>query len=598
MAGTFSAATLDQVRAANDIVEIIGAVLPLKRAGANLAALCPFHNEKTPSFNVNPQRQIYHCFGCHKGGDVFRFLQDYESISFPEAVQRLAERAGIQLQNDNEPGQAQSRFLKDSLLDLHERITQRWQSALANEAAAAKARIYLDQRGVPKEAINHFRLGYAPDAWDDTVNWAKAKQFDLALVEKAGLIIRKTDDPRYYDRFRGRLVFPICDEQGRVIAFSGRVLEPDAKTAKYVNSPETPIFTKSRVFYGLDKAKRPMLDAQFAIVCEGQLDLIACHMAGIRNVVAPQGTALTPDHARILKRYVNDVVLCFDSDAAGQKAAVRVLDSLLASGLSIRVAAIPGPHDPDSFIRQFGSPAFQALISGAQEYFDFYLDQLCATHDPRTDRGQLAISRSMADALRKTQSDVLLDRYAQKTALRLSVSPESVRRQFKRGSASPAPVQPHSPDQVQAAPPRPSPQEFWLLKLLLLHDDLIEFCARHLDPAWIQHAGVRDIISSRIEAHERQNWAGPAALLASITQDSLSSLVSEALAEERAVPNPEQQLGDLLLRLRNQSIDRQIAAFLQSASRPDINQAEQIDLLRRSEHLRASKPQPLNPRTH
>ena len=189
------------------------------------------------------------------------------------------------------------------------------------------ARDYLAKRGVSEEAVKLFRLGCAPDLWDDTVNWAKSKGYELALVEKAGLILRKQDGSSYYDRFRGRLMFPICDEQGRVVGFSGRMLSGDEKTAKYVNSPETPIFTKSKVFFGLDKSKRAVLDAGYAIVCEGQLDLIACFMAGVQNVVAPQGTAFTADHARILRRYVEEVVLCFDSDEAGQNAAVRSLDT-------------------------------------------------------------------------------------------------------------------------------------------------------------------------------------------------------------------------------------------------------------------------------
>src|SRR5204863_9764564 len=220
--------------------------------------------------------------------------------------------------------------------------------------------------------IEIFRLGFAPDAWDDTVNWGKSKNFEAAMLEKAGLVLPR-DGGGYYDRFRGRLIFPICDEQGRVIAFSGRILT-DEKTAKYVNSPETPIFTKGRVFFGLDKTKRAILDAGFAIICEGQLDLIACYMAGVKNVVAPQGTAFTPDHARILKRYVDEVVLCFDSDTAGQAAAVRVLDSLLASGLAIRVATIPAPHDPDSFIKEFGGAAFRQVIDKAEGLFDYYLN--------------------------------------------------------------------------------------------------------------------------------------------------------------------------------------------------------------------------------
>jgi len=284
MAGLIPPATLEQIRAASDIVDVIGAVLPLKRAGANFVALCPFHKEKSPSFNVNPQRQIFHCFGCHKGGDVFTFVREYENLSFIEAVKRLAERANILLEFENQPGQQQTRHLKETLLQMHEQIAQRWQAAMLNDAAGQSARDYLAKRGVSEEAVKLFRLGYAPDAWDDTVNWAKSKGYELPLVEQGGLILRKEESDRYYDRFRGRLMFPICDEQGRVIGFSGRVLSGDEKTAKYVNSPETPVFTKGKVFYGLDKSKRAILDAGFAIVCEGQLDLIACYMAGVKKV--------------------------------------------------------------------------------------------------------------------------------------------------------------------------------------------------------------------------------------------------------------------------------------------------------------------------
>ena len=316
---------------------------------------------------------------------------------------------------------------KESLLHLHEEICKRWQTALANDAGGQIARDYLAKRGVSAEAVKLFRLGYAPDAWDDTVNWAKSKSFDLALVEKGGLIIRKEGSDRFYDRFRGRLMFPICDEQGRVIGFSGRVLSGDEKTAKYVNSPETPIFTKGRVIFGLDKSRRAVADADCAIICEGQLDLIACFMAGVKNVVAPQGTALTADHCRILKRYGDEVVLCFDSDNAGQNAAVRSLDILLASGLAIRVATVPAPHDPDSFIKANGGAAFAQLIERAENFFDYYLNRLCAQNDLGTDKGRLAVLAAMAEATHKTGNAVLTDTYAQKTAARLGVAPEAAR---------------------------------------------------------------------------------------------------------------------------------------------------------------------------
>src|SRR5215471_5864734 len=212
MAGFLSPHTREQIRAASDIVDVIGSYIPLKRAGANFTALCPFHKEKTPSFNVNPHRQIFHCFGCHKGGDVFTFVKEYENIDFPEAVRRLAERAKIPLEYEKGPGEQQSRHLKESLLQIHDQLTQRWQNALANEAAGQIARDYLAQRGVSEEAIKLFRLGCAPDLWDDTVNWAKSKGYEPVLVEKAGLILRKDDTQHYYDRFRGRLMFPISDE--------------------------------------------------------------------------------------------------------------------------------------------------------------------------------------------------------------------------------------------------------------------------------------------------------------------------------------------------------------------------------------------------
>src|ERR1700722_3000105 len=497
MAG-ISTATLERIRAASDIVDIIGAYLPLKKAGANFTALCPFHKEKSPSFNVNPQKQFFHCLGCHKGGDVFTFVKEYENIGFVDAVRRLAERAKILLEFDNNPAEQQSRHLKDQLLEIHEKITQRWQNCLLNEASGQLARDYLAKRGVSVEAITLFRLGAAPETWDDTVNWAKSKNYELPFVEKAGLIIRKEETGNYYDRFRGRLMFPICDEQGRVVGFSGRVLSGDEKIAKYVNSPETAIFTKSKIFFGLDKSKRAILDAGYAIICEGQLDLIACFMSGVQNIVAPQGTAFTDQHARIIKRYANEVVLCFDSDNAGQNAIVRSLDHLLASGLAVRVAVVPAPHDPDSFIKANGGEAYRELVNNARGFFDYYLDRLCATNEITSDKGRLAVLRAMAEAVHKTGNVVLVDTYAQKTALRLGVSPEAVRAEFKK-AARLKPSQPAVADEPEAvddttAPEeaaRPATAEYWLLKLILSHEDTVDWIRAHLDTNWVQHQPVR-----------------------------------------------------------------------------------------------------------
>ena len=599
MAGLFSSATREQIRAASDIVDVIGSYLPLKRAGANFVALCPFHKEKTPSFNVNPHKQIFHCFGCHKGGDVFTFVKEYESIDFPEAVRRLADRAKIPLEYEKTGAQQETRHLKETLLLIHEQIAQRWQNALASEASGQIARDYLARRGVAGEAVKLFRLGSAPDAWDDTVNFAKGKGHPLELVEKAGLILRKEGSDSYYDRFRGRLMFPICDEQGRVIGFSGRVLSGDEKTAKYVNSPETPIFTKSKVFFGLDKSKRALLEAECAIVCEGQLDLIACFMAGIQNVVAPQGTAFTADHARILKRYVEEVVLCFDSDEAGQNAAVRSLENLLASGLAVRVAVVPSPHDPDSFIKASGGPAFKQLIDSAEGFFDYYLNRLCAINDVTADKGRLAVLRDMAEAVHKTGNVVLVDKYAQKTALRLGVSPDSVRDEFKKLSrAASKPYEKtteaeEEPAEASVPLQPPSTHEYWLMKLLLMHEDLVDWAAAHLDPQWVQHPIVRQIVLQRLAAHANHSWSGLAGFLAECGTPEMQNLITEAATEERPLPNPGQQLTDVALRLRNQFIDRQLAALMQRLNQPEISASESNDLLRQQQELRSAKREPL-----
>jgi DNA primase len=595
MAGMIPPDKLEQIRAASDIVDVIGATLPLKRAGANFVALCPFHKEKSPSFNVNPHRQIFHCFGCHKGGDVFTFIREYENLSFVEAVKRLADRANIPLEFENQSGQQQTRHLKDALLQMHEQICQRWQTALANDAAGQIARDYLAKRGVSDEAVKLFRLGYAPDAWDDTVNWAKGKGFELPLAEQGGLIIRKEDGDRYYDRFRGRLMFPICDEQGRVIGFSGRVLSGDEKTAKYVNSPETPIFTKGKVFFGLDKSKRAILEEEEAILCEGQLDLIACYMAGVKNVVAPQGTALTAEHARILKRYTNLVVVCFDADPAGWNAAIRSLDSFLATGLSVLIAVVPAPHDPDSFLKQNGSDAFRRLIKDADAFFDFYLNRLCSTNDVATDRGRVAVVHDMREALWKTGSAVLLDTYAQKTAQRLGVSPEAVRAEFKKGSRA-KPAMP-APDLTEEGPnqgvPPPNEREFWLLRFLLLHDEQMGWVARHFELNWLQHPTVKRIVGARLEAHAAQTWRGVPSLIDALQDDAARDLITQAVAEEHRKGDLSRNIVEATHLLRNDFVDRQLAALKVQLANPGILESEATEILKKQAELRQAKQQAL-----
>src|SRR5712692_5594606 len=330
------AESIEQIAAANDIVEVIGSYFPLKRAGASFKALCPFHQEKTPSFTVSPQRQTFHCFGCGVGGSVFRFVMDYEHIDFPSAVRKLAARVGIPVVEGRGPTGAEDRQheTRRTLLQLHGEAAAWFHENLIKKEFAEPARKYLKERGITAEIAKRWQLGYAPEEWDAFGSWAREHGYNTRDLIASGLVKTRDDAagmPGHtsYDRFRGRIMFPICNDVGEVIAFGGRVLEKDAETAKYLNSPETPLFRKGNILFGLHKTTRGLIEANCAIVCEGQLDLITLFEAGITNVVAPQGTAFTESQARILKRFVDEAVLCFDADEAGQKAAERSLETLL-----------------------------------------------------------------------------------------------------------------------------------------------------------------------------------------------------------------------------------------------------------------------------
>ena len=330
------------------------------------------------------------------------------------------------------------------------------------------------------------------------------------------------------------------------------------------------------------------------VICEGQLDLIACYRAGVRNVVAPQGTALTAEHTRILKRYVDEVVLCFDSDPAGCNAAIRALDDLLASGLAVRVAAVPAPHDPDSYIKEAGAEAFGRLIGQAEGFFDFYLRHLCASNDLSHDKGRLAVVRLMGQALLKTGSTVLTDTYAQKTAQRLGVSPEAVRAEFRK-LQSPKRAETHQIREGGAAESlaRPTTLEFWLLKLLLIDDELLDWAAGHLDPGWVAHPLVRQVVSARLGITVPGQRPGLTTLLADLeAQPAARNLLTEAVSEQREIPNRRQQLTDVVKRLRDQSLDRQLADISRQISGSDLPDADRIRLLQRQQDLRQLKRQP------
>ncbi len=422
--------TIERVAAANDIVDIIGAHVALKKMGSRFRALCPFHREKTPSFYVDPQRQTYKCFGCGVGGTVFKFVMAYESLDFPSAVRRLAERANLPLAEEEfRGGDSDPAFqLKRRLLSLHAEACDWFHRQLMKTPEAQGARDYLRKRGIDREVAASWKLGYAPDAWDSLSAWATGAGYTIDELAAGGLVVVKDDAKRgTYDRFRDRLMIPISNEQGEVIAFSGRVLVADAKSAKYVNSPETPLFTKGAVLFGLHRARRAIIEAGCAIVCEGQLDLIAAFEAGIENVTAPQGTAFTPRQAGILRRCAEEVILCFDSDAAGQQAAERSFAALLAANLTVRVATMPAGEDPDSLIRSRGAAAFRERIDAARDFFDFQIERLESSFDLRTARGQAGFARRMADSIRLVGDPLLREAVVGKISARLGIPAERLR---------------------------------------------------------------------------------------------------------------------------------------------------------------------------
>jgi DNA primase len=469
--GTIPSQNIEQIAAANDIVEVIGSYFPLKRAGTNFKALCPFHQEKTPSFTVSPQRQTFHCFGCGAGGSVFRFVMDYEHLDFPSAVRKLAARAGIPVIEERGASGDDDRQheTRRALLQLHAEATEWFHENLVKEKIGKPARDYLKKRGIDRRIADDWQIGFAPDSWDAFLTWAIDRGYRRPQILQSGLIKPRDEnrpDGEAYDRFRGRIMFPIHNDVGEVIAFSGRVLEKEAEGAKYLNSPETPLFRKGRVLFGLHKTKRGLIEANCAIVCEGQLDLITLFEAGITNVVAPQGTAFTEDQARILKRFVSEVVLCFDADTAGQKAAERSLDALLQNNLIVRVAEMPAGEDPDSMIRHRGKEEFEKRVAAARDFFDSWIEREAASTDLNSLGAKMQLARRLAETVARVHDPLMRGEVANKVSARIGVG----RSDFERLLAKPSRERLSTRDSSQEARTPAPRDDIRILCLLALRD--------------------------------------------------------------------------------------------------------------------------------
>jgi DNA primase len=420
--------TIEQVAAALNIVDIVASYFPLKRAGTEFRALCPFHQEKTPSFYVNPDKQIFYCFGCGRGGGVFQFVQEYEHVDFPEAVRRLAHRAAVPIiEAEPSPEEQEKQNQRKRLLRLHFEAADWFHRNLLRTKAGEIARNYMSGRQLNIEIARQWRIGYAPSSWNAFRTWAVEAGFSKEELVVSGLVkLRDEGNPRsdVYDRFRDRLMFPITNELGEVVAFSGRVLQPKAPGGKYINSPESPLFSKGNLLFGLEKSKRAIAQARQAVVLEGQVDLIVAFAAGIENVVAPLGTALTERHASILKRFATEVILFFDADTAGERAAERAIEVLYAAGLQVRLGKLPAGEDPDSLVRKEGAEQFQIRIGQSKDFLEHELER-SATRDQSVAQ-RVASAHRIARFIGLISEPVLRDTTISRVMARLSLSREAV----------------------------------------------------------------------------------------------------------------------------------------------------------------------------
>ena len=380
-----------------DIVRVISEYVRLRKAGVNYVGLCPFHAENSPSFHVHQARQFYHCFGCNAVGDVFKFVQSIERITFPESLKLLAEKYGIPLTESNFKGGLDSAARERlTLLDINQNATKVFKHQLRNSNEGKQALKYLQERGLTEETIEKFDIGYSPGSFNTIVRQL-SEQFPLDLLLKSGLILASESDSRYYDRFRRRIIFPIQNESGKIIAFGGRILGEGQP--KYLNSPETVLYSKSRTLYGLNQARGTIRREDFAILVEGYMDCIALHQSGVTNAVASCGTSLTEWQAKLLSRFSEKIVVNFDPDSAGAAATLRSLNIFLESNFKIKALVLPGGADPDSFVKKNGAQEYRCLVEKAPSYFDYLLDRAHQENDLKTVEGKIAAVNMMLPCL-------------------------------------------------------------------------------------------------------------------------------------------------------------------------------------------------------
>ncbi len=513
-------AIIDQVREATDIVQVIGGYLRLKKRGRNHVALCPFHTEKTPSFNVSEDRQIFHCFGCGKGGNVFTFLMEHEAMSFVEAVRHLARQANIRI-----PEAPQSDYRREKL----ERLNFANQTALEYFRKTLRERRYrrvldeylLGRRNMTEETVEHFSLGLAGTEWDGLIDYAKSKDISPEELEQAGLAIKSEKKGNYFDRFRHRLMIPIFNLSHKPIAFGGRTLRK-GEPAKYVNSPETPLYTKGNVLYGLNFARDRIRNENAAIVVEGYFDVISLWQVGIRNVVASSGTAFTSQQARLLARFADEVYLFFDADSAGQQAAVRSVDALYDAGMEVKVVMAPPGEDPDTIARTGGVEAVEELMAQALDYIRFRVREIDVMSLGIIGREKLikelgALGSRIGDQTRRRL-------FIEEAASALQIDPDLLLRNVNvslpESASSPRRRRSHDPD------------EFDLVSLLLSDPPSAGWILEKVSPEDFDSRQLSRVYAAAVNQHNQRGQIDVGRLTADISDNDFVSLVTELASRE------------------------------------------------------------------
>jgi DNA primase len=523
-----------------DIVELIGSYVPLKKAGRNFKANCPFHNEKTPSFVVNPDKQIFHCFGCDAGGNVIGFVMKQDRLTFPEAIRVLANKVNVAVPESSGGGDTQGTNIRQSIYKVNALAAQFFHAQLLSDkgATAKKARAYLKNRKIDLQTVEQFQLGLAPDQWDGLILYLREKRINLSLMEKAGLIIPRDNAKGYYDRFRNRIMFPIFDTQANCRAFGARAIDPDKGqvkgSAKYINSPETNVYTKGHHLYGFHLAKQTIIHEDSVIIVEGYMDCIMPYQAGVTNIVAALGTALTVDQIRLLRRYTKNVVMLFDMDPAGESAMLRSLDTLTEEGIEVKVAVLSESHDPDSFICEYGVEAFREQIRKADTLFNYKLGNLIERYDVKAIEGKARISGEMLQTIDKFSNAVLRAGYVKRLASELSVPEQALtaelnkvrqmtgeKRVFGKSSSPKTSVS----EQLRVV-------ESDILRLLLEEKSFIEATKKEINPSDFQDKKIREVISKIFDLCEQGIEVNSAVLINSFEDQEMQNMISRLMANE------------------------------------------------------------------